>query len=117
MQNRQTISSIAAALAFAAALASPAFALDVKPAEIAGAGPIVKTENQLDDAAITAKVKAALVADKSLSALDIKVTTRGGQVTLSGSVNNAQASERALQVVAQVEGVKGVQDDLQVKTN
>ncbi|MGQ5525033.1 BON domain-containing protein [Chitinimonas sp. PSY-7] len=113
MQNRQTISRIAAALVIAAAFTSPAFAHDAKPTELVAAGATA----QVDDAAITAKVKAALVADKSLSALDIKVTTRAGQVTLSGSVNNPQASERAMQVASQVEGVKGVQDELQVKAN
>ena len=117
MQNRQTISRIAAALVFVAAFASPAFAHDVKPTELVAAGATGKAESPADDAAITAKVKAALVADKSLSALDIKVATRAGQVTLSGSVTNPQASERAMQVASQVEGVKGVQDELQIKAN
>lgn len=115
MQNRQTLSRIATALAFAAVLASPVFATDSKPAETEGTA--AKAGAYVDDAAITAKVKAALMREKGIPALDVKVTTKDGVVTLSGQVTKVEIGERAQQVASAVEGVKGVQSELQVKTN
>jgi hyperosmotically inducible protein len=66
------------------------------------------------DAVITTKVKAAIVADKSLSALDIGVETLNGVVTLTGMVGTAKQTEHAALVARGVKGVKQVVNDLKV---
>lgn len=66
------------------------------------------------DAVITTKVKAAIVADKSLSALDIAVETNNGIVTLTGTVGSSAQSDNATHVARGVEGVKQVKNDLKV---
>lgn len=74
-----------------------------------------KAGSYIDDSVITAKVKAALVEDKQISAMKIKVVTKDGVVTLKGAVPNAEAGQHALQLAAGVEGVKDVKSDLTVK--
>ncbi len=74
-----------------------------------------KADSALDDAAITAKVKTALVAEPRLSALEINVHTSGGAVTLKGTVDSAADAERAKAVAAKVKGVASVDSQLTVK--
>ncbi len=68
------------------------------------------------DAVITAKVKAALVKEPTLKATDITVETKGGAVQLRGSAPSRADAERAAEVAKQVDGVKAVKNDLQVKS-
>ena len=68
----------------------------------------------IDDAGITAKVKAALIAEKEVSGMSINVDTSGGKVTLSGKVPDPAQIERAMQVARAVEGVKSVDNKLTV---
>jgi hyperosmotically inducible protein len=78
-----------------------------------------KTEqagDKLGDAAITAKVKTALIGEPGLKALKIDVDTANGVVTLTGSVDSAQNLDRATQVAQSVEGVKSVDNRLNVKS-
>jgi len=70
----------------------------------------------IDDSVITAKVKAALIADKDVKAHEVNVETREGVVQLSGFVDNATAKSTAAQVARGVSGVKDVKNDLQVKS-
>jgi len=70
-----------------------------------------------DDAAITAKVKAAILAEPGLKSLQINVDTNAATVTLSGSVDNADLRERAKQIASSTSGVKGVVDQLNVKSS
>ncbi|QDQ25827.1 BON domain-containing protein [Chitinimonas arctica] len=109
MQNRHLIPGLLAALFIAA----PAMAAE---AGATGAGPAASAGQALDDTAITAKVKAALMADKQVSALDVKVKTEQGVVTLTGTVDKAEANDRAQQLAAAVSGVKSVNSQLQLKT-
>lgn len=81
-----------------------------------GAGTAANVAGATDDAVITAKVKAALIAEPGLKALNINVETNGATVTLSGNVDNADLRERARQVASTTAGVKGVIDNLVVKT-
>lgn len=66
------------------------------------------------DSAITAKVKAALVADR-VSPFDVSVETEGGRVILSGFVSRGEHAVKAEQVAASVPGVLGVRNALEVK--
>jgi hyperosmotically inducible protein len=68
----------------------------------------------VDDSAITAKVKTALLAEPGIPSADISVETVAGTVTLTGKVTDRAQAERAIQVVAMVEGVKGVDNRLAV---
>lgn len=71
--------------------------------------------NKIDDGVITAKVKAALLADTSVKSVDIAVITRKGEVHLSGFVNNQGQMERAQEVARVVEGVNSVNNDMKIK--
>ncbi len=76
-----------------------------------------KTAAVFDDATITTKVKAAVLAEPGLSALQINVDTKDGNVTLNGTVDTPQLKERAMQIAQAVEGVKAVSDQLVVKAS
>ena len=75
-----------------------------------------KAGEALDDAAITAKVKAAILAEPGLRVLQINVDTTKGVTTLSGSVDSQQNSDRAKEIAGAVVGVKGVENRLAVKS-
>lgn len=66
------------------------------------------------DAAITAKVKAALAADDQLSALRIDVDTATGVVSLTGPAPTVEAADRATVLAKAVDGVTAVQNKLVV---
>lgn len=66
------------------------------------------------DAVVTTKVKAAMVAEKDLSALDVAAETNNGVVTLTGTVATAAQAEAAARVTRGVEGVKQVENKLKV---
>lgn len=76
-----------------------------------------KAVQKVDDAAITATIKAKLVADDELKAIDINVDTSGGAVTLSGAAPSATAVDRATTIAKSVDGVSNVNNQLTVKTN
>lgn len=69
----------------------------------------------MGDAAITASVSTGLAKDADLSAIKIDVDTKDGKVTLSGPAPNAAAKERAEAIAKTVEGVKSVDNKLEVK--
>lgn len=68
----------------------------------------------VDDAGITAKVKAALIAEKGVDGMKINVDTSEGKVTLSGKVPDQTQVEKATQVARGIEGVKTVENQLTV---
>src|SRR5271155_3011403 len=57
-----------------------------------------KMATETDDAAITAKVKAAMLAEPGLKSLQISVDTRNARVTLSGNVESDMLRDRAKQI-------------------
>ncbi|MFA6445240.1 MAG: BON domain-containing protein [Sterolibacterium sp.] len=69
----------------------------------------------VDDAEITAKIKAAIFAEPGLKSLQISVDTAKGVVTLSGSVNSQQSSDMARGLASAVAGVRGVENHLALK--
>ena len=74
-----------------------------------------KVGNFMDDSAITAKVKAALVDHDNIKSTDISVKTDQKVVTLSGFVESQAQAEEAVKVAKGVEGVNSVSDKLQVR--
>lgn len=74
-----------------------------------------KTGVAIEDAEITAKVKAAILAEPGLKSLQISVDTVKGVVTLSGTIDTQQNSDRAKTLAGAVAGVKEVENRLMVK--
>jgi hyperosmotically inducible periplasmic protein len=68
----------------------------------------------IDDAALTTKVKSALLADDKVKGLNINVDTNDGVVTLTGKAGSPEEKDQALKVVRGIEGVKNVQDRIAV---
>jgi osmotically-inducible protein OsmY len=75
-----------------------------------------KVATAADDTAITAKVKAALIAEPGLKSTDINVDTKEATVTLSGTVASNELRDKAKQIASSTNGVKNVVDNLVVKS-
>ena len=69
----------------------------------------------VDDAALTASVKASLVSDKASNLTRIDVDTTNGVVALNGVVESPEQRSRAEQLASRVDGVKKVINNLQVQ--
>jgi hypothetical protein len=67
------------------------------------------------DAALTARVKAALLAASGIPSLSIAVDTYEGRVQLSGFVTSPDIVSRAGRVTAGVSGVRTVNNNISVK--
>jgi hyperosmotically inducible protein len=66
------------------------------------------------DPGVTTAVKTKLAADDTVKAYKIDVDTKDGVVTLSGTVDTAEAKTRAVEVARATKGVSSVQDQLAV---
>jgi hyperosmotically inducible protein len=73
------------------------------------------TGEYMDDSAITAKVKWAILRDPDLKTLEISVVTTGGVVSLTGAVDSQQSVDRAAALARDNAGVKSVENHLTVK--
>ena len=69
----------------------------------------------MDDAAITAKIKAEILADPMLKVLQTHVTTTDGVVLLRGELDSQQSIDRANEIAQAVKHVKSVTSELVVK--
>lgn len=69
----------------------------------------------VDDTVVTTKVKTALVQDKQVDAMDIKVKTFKGVVQLSGFADSQVERDRASRIAGAVDGVERVQNDVRIK--
>jgi len=68
------------------------------------------------DAALTAKVKTAIASDAGIgSASVINVNSYRGVVQLSGFVDSTEKIERAATAARNVQGVRSVENNIQVK--
>lgn len=96
--------------------ALPLGAIADNTAPAAGNPPAKESTGEyIDDAAITAKVKAAFVTDREVNAIEVKVTTYKGTVQLSGFATSSTSIERAVQLASNVPGVKVVRNDIRLK--
>ncbi len=71
-------------------------------------------KNVVADTVITTKIKADLVRDPDLKAMDVHVETVDGVVMLSGFVPSQTEAQKAEQLARSVEGVKEVKSALKV---
>jgi hyperosmotically inducible protein len=62
----------------------------------------------IEDSAITTTVKSKMVANPLVSALDVKVKTNKGIVTLEGDVKTSSEADTAVEIASSVEGVTDV---------
>ena len=131
-----TVTSRTLALAAASALALMLNACDSKPSsenaarsfenlvENAGrdSGPTppdpgstgAASPSMSGDAALAAKVKAALSSDPDLRSMKVEVDAANGVITLSGTADTAAKSDQAATVALQVEGVRSVRNEVVV---
>jgi len=78
--------------------------------------PAGRTTGQVvDDASITAQVKAELLADKDVSGMAVSVKTFEGEVVLTGAVDTAAQRNKAEQIAAKAQGVKRVKNLIKLK--
>jgi osmotically-inducible protein OsmY len=71
---------------------------------------------QVDDAAISVAVKAKLTEARFSNILNVETNVTNGIVSLAGEVPNAQVKADAEAAVRSVKGVKGVNNNLQIKS-
>jgi osmotically-inducible protein OsmY len=71
-----------------------------------------KVGNAVDDAAITAKIKAKMTLDDSVRARSVDVSTTGPTVTLTGTVRSAAEHDRTVALARETDGVTRVVDHL-----
>lgn len=76
--------------------------------------PVVAAKHQLTDMSITDAVEDELLIDSAVPQYLIDVTTTEGIVTLSGSVSNILAKERAARIARIVKGVRAVVNEIEV---
>jgi hypothetical protein len=78
------------------------------------AAPGKTVGERIDDASITAQVKASLLAHHSTSALKTKVETTGGVVTLTGVAENSAQKSLVTKLVTDIDGVTSVVNNMTV---
>ena len=71
----------------------------------------------VDDATISASVKTRLIAEKASNLTRIDVETTNGVVSLNGVVQSSQQKARAEDLARHVDGVRGVNNNLQISSN
>lgn len=109
--KRLTITTIAAAIA----LACGANALAAEGPSKAAASKKESTAAYVDDAVITARVKAAIFEDSTLKATEFNVETHKGTVQLTGFVKSRADINQAVRLAQGVKGVRYVRNDMVVK--
>ncbi|WP_339516234.1 BON domain-containing protein [Pseudomonas sp. RL_15y_Pfl2_60] len=111
--NKFAIAAITAT-ALSLPLAGTAFAdtsSAMQPTMLAANDTMDQAGEVVTDTWITSKVKSTFLADDSLSALDIKVETNKGVVSLSGVVASDAERDLAVAKTKEINGVKDVSAD------
>ena len=105
--TRTTISRPAVLLCLVAALAQLGGCVSTPRQESTG--------EYVDDTLLTARVKAALIADPAVRAAEINVESFKGRVQLSGFVSSQAAIDRAETIARSLPGVASVASDMRLK--
>jgi osmotically-inducible protein OsmY len=71
----------------------------------------------VDDAAIVSKAKAAFALDHTVKAMDIKIQSYKGDVQLSGVAKNPDEARRAEEIVRGLKDVRSVKNDIRLVRN
>ncbi|MHC1762780.1 MAG: BON domain-containing protein [Verrucomicrobiia bacterium] len=108
----QDLSSIGLALALL--LTNPASS----PAQVTSNSPPGNTDSSSpQDAVVKRAIERQIILDKQIPSHQVKVDFDDGVVTLSGTVHNLLAKERALRIARAARGVRQVTDHLEVDTS
>jgi len=83
---------------------------------VAGCTTTQTPAEQIDDNAIHSAVKAKLTADRFSNIVNIDINVTNGVVTLAGEVPNAEVKAEAGKEARSVDGVKRVNNNLQVSS-
>lgn len=75
-----------------------------------------ETGQYISDSAMTAEVKSALIAEDGSMAMNVDVETTDGVVSLNGTVASEEEAKLAEKVAEEVDGVKDVDNRLEVAT-
>jgi osmotically-inducible protein OsmY len=81
------------------------------------APPAATVGENIDDASITAQVKASLLAHRSTGVLRTKVETINGKVTLGGQARNAAEKTLVTKLVEDINGVRSVINNMIIATD
>ena len=81
----------------------------------ANTGSGQKTGAHVDDSWITTKVKSEMIADNDVKAQNINVDTVNGVVTLTGTAETWQESNKAAEIARGIHGVTTVENDIRVQ--
>jgi len=81
---------------------------------VAAAGMVATVACGQTDAGITTNVKTKFAADDMVKAYQVDVDTQNRVVTLTGSVEDTLAKERALMIARDTDGVRDVIDQIRV---
>ena len=115
MNKRYLIATLFSAAAVAAGCDRNTEVAGYQPPVAEAERAVEKAGSTLDDAAITAKVKTALIAEPGLKGMSIDVDTAQNVVTLTGVVGSDALKQEAERLAKQVDGVKAVTNNLDVK--
>ncbi|NLD87660.1 MAG: BON domain-containing protein, partial [Clostridiales bacterium] len=78
--------------------------------------PVEQTPGEkIDDASITGQVKTALMTHRSTSAINTKVTTMDGKVTLTGIAKNSAEKSLVSKLVGDIQGVTGIDNKMTIQ--
>jgi osmotically-inducible protein OsmY len=72
---------------------------------------------KIDDASITTQVKLALLFHKSTSAIETKIQTRHGVITVRGQAKNAAERQLVTKIAEDIHGVVGVQNEMTIESS
>lgn len=70
---------------------------------------------KIDDASVTAQVKTALLIHRSTSAVSTKVSTKDGEVTLTGIAKNDAEKSLVTKLVNNIQGVDSVKNQMTIE--
>lgn|SRR5699024_1914425 len=73
------------------------------------------TSEYVDDATITAKIKAEFVKDDVVGATTVSVETMNGEVQLSGFAKSQAERSRAEQIAKSTQGVRSVKNSIEIR--
>jgi osmotically-inducible protein OsmY len=74
-----------------------------------------RLSQETKDAALLARVKTALIREKSFDGFDIDVDVENGVVSLTGTVPSLEGRALAIKLARETEGVKSIRADLKLK--
>src|SRR5687768_9284907 len=91
---------------------APATYAQTAPSTMAPAAK--KSDQPVDDTWITTKIKGEYAAKPGVSAINIKVDTKNGVVTLSGDAKDKAEADKAVSIAKDTKGVVSVKNDIKV---